>query len=1532
MVTQAQQLSLSTFPDKICFKDFTNTSITINNLPLGVTVDSVFIDYNSDSIPEVKLAGPTTVFGNFYKYTAPGSYQITAKVKLSNGARITQTYACKVHTLPTAGFTIMNAHIQCFRNNRFILKSTATPGDHKIVREIWVWGDATTEDVYLPTPNQIVTKSYSFSNKFLITQQVVDSLGCESEVMSIPNTPNELTVLNNLSPEFNVFGSRGCYASTWLFDNVTLNVTLSRLKNYKWIFGDGSEYTAAKPWNLPNDLRNYDSISHVYTASGTFYPSLIVEDTSGCRDTFSLTQESTIVPKNVSPIFDITPTLNKQDTFKRFDSACFAGNGTTIYFKQTPIDFSGNGSFLWNFGDAHGGGQQGTNNRDWWPSYTYKNPGKYIVRLSINGPCDTFATDTIEILGPKSSIENMQQQIAIDPSQKSQCSITQPIEFPNTSVYYKSSRVFRLWDFGDDVAPKCTSYLVPNTGWPQSGGWQYQAGLQQLNNSTGYWTMNGIKYPGKRLDCNFSLDTLPVHRYTDWDVIYQWYRYGHDFMPWDFTKYTRNPADTLPTANPKKIWVMPIDTLYWGKPVYLNPATGAFSLTQGTWTDPFSGLTQPWPRIDNISSASGPQDLVPYQKIQIKRGTPDPFALEQGEYNMLPKLLWVDPVAQPGGLSYQLPKTGKTYNYSYQQPLPRQSANKTLYRYIFDREVQKCLTVKLMHQDSANHASGNSWGTTDFLVLDSLDCNHETTVQLALTKPDARGLGKSGKECSGRFSQGGNGIRFHFDAINSALGDYPGVNPNCGQTFIMLNHDSLADRRDNTPCVLDGFVNWQGGTTAGGLIRPVFSNIADWSNPTQFWQAPTGASTWYHYGPNTILGGNTLTPASADGNVTVGLIVGSGNHTNICISDTIWYHNFLNFKPVNGQFFINPTVGANGVNSEACKLYKANDEINFMYKDSSQQRISYSAIIWGDNEITVDSFWYSPGTNNGTFINGVRRVRYELVSPPCGTSLSIKKTTPFPNGIPGVNLDTIWRENYRNRLYNPVSNPNGTMLILGPNPTNDSLLVTECAVNYTIAYKDTLTKWYKPEYQDRALMLLPVKHKFNSSSWDTDCKRADATPKPIFHVIENLSGCQAVETSNHLIVRGMIDTFKIVDRNNQVNTTFCVNEPVYFIDSVRYWRPDCALSDPIMNPNQLWDANGAPLGVLNAPWDAMHIDTTNYWRKNAGNPNTQWPNGSYIEKLIWHFGDGDSALGPNPVHQYKQSGAYQVKLFSRDKTGYWDTSVYLVNIIKNNIILTRPNPLNICYTSDLTPLPNFTTSTSENALWDYPAQRNILVQNQFNQRCIKPSLLTVKPTPQNPLKIWLHAYFYDGTCTILDSALVNIFALPIIDSIAGPKINIGTNTTYTYSVQQQLGMSYQWEILNGNITSGQGTNQINVQWLNIGKGELRVTLVNQQQCVNVANLSLTISNNNGIENIARNTSISIYPNPATHQIMIKDAETNLMGATITVLDLVGRKVKEIQIGESTYQNMIYIDDLAIGTYHLQIANKEKLANFKLIKN
>jgi len=86
-------------------------------------------------------------------------------------------------------------------------------------------------------------------------------------------------------------------------------------------------------------------------------------------------------------------------------------------------------------------------------------------------------------------------------------------------------------------------------------------------------------------------------------------------------------------------------------------------------------------------------------------------------------------------------------------------------------------------------------------------------------------------------------------------------------------------------------------------------------------------------------------------------------------------------------------------------------------------------------------------------------------------------------------------------------------------------------------------------------------------------------------------------------------------------------------------------------------------------------------------------------------------------------------------------------------------------------------------------------------------------------------------CVSKDSVLITINPRPVADTIVGPRSVCPTITGIVYSIQNPHSSVYNWTVTGGNLTSGQGTASITVDWPNAGTGSVRVTSTNAQNCV-----------------------------------------------------------------------------------------------------
>lgn len=1049
----------------------------------------------------------------------------------------------------------------------------------------------------------------------------------------------------------------------------------------------------------------------------------------------------------------------------------------------------------------------------------------------------------VRVIGPFARIPNPQAipPVVIASHQLNQCGPTDTVDFVNTSMSFKSRMVYRRWDFDDNYAPQCTSFTVPKPGFPKTlitrrkdsvtydGGKTYMKfgpdtlavwtdAVEQYNNSYHYFIQNGQTYPGK-MNCKFSYDTLPRHHYPNWDSVYQWHLRGKDFLPWTPTTFGNGPG---------LIPVHPSDTLFWGKPVYLNPETGTWSLTQGNGPAPYGQ----WARIDTMDfRTNNSQDLRAGHELQIAgRAVPDPFIPSDVSPTGAYPVITTGRIRPTTSVSYRW--KGRTYTYSGSRTLPGTSM--TFYHYVFNRTVTRCLNVRLLLRDSFNNESTKEF-PNDSNVLDTLDCRMEATLQLPFAKADARGMGKQGKECPGG---GVNGVAFELAGIGAS---FPGVLPNCGQTFILFNFDSLADRQDGTPCALDAFVPFGGGNTPGGLSYPPFFPTPNFQ--PQPWTSPAQTRIVYHYGLNAPQ--NRPAPANfVQGYITVGLAIGSGckEHivsnvlmsairqavpnlgpvllpgdlpaiTNIpvsyapgntpvpgaaanynfsfikavnqrqiilgnidtlvdlqyqdcawaqCMSDTVWYHNFLTIQNLSSRFDID-ALGTGLVGLAQCRLRHKGEEIMVHYEDTFQDNISYSNWAWGDNTVTVDSFYYIPDSfdvcldsvrtdilmadyrankafydspinapipasrrvmggattyqykfsslanvrvqfngvgfdsivdlvyqdcrwSDGYYSAGVRRVRYNFDLGDDGNTISLIDSTVWPVNSPGIGIPGL-ASSLTNRLPVRTNNFNRVFTILDRTAVTDSIIVQYNCTPFTIdtlANADTMAYYPIVQFNDPALGMYPVKHTFKRTSWEVAGKLPGAQTGNILHSIRSTKGCD--QASRFPITIGWIDTLSILNSAGLPDTNYCENEDVYFVDSLRYFRFDCRVTnvqDGILGTSR--SQAGSFIHFL-PPYNEYQFDSADFWRQDLGDPRTiqnitpyvSWryfdpATGGVInvvkrdtivpERVYWDFGDGSPIdSSSRPVHRYKQFGRYQVTMVSRDSLGFFDTCLAIVNI------------------------------------------------------------------------------------------------------------------------------------------------------------------------------------------------------------------------------------------------------------------------------
>ncbi len=181
-------------------------------------------------------------------------------------------------------------------------------------------------------------------------------------------------------------------------------------------------------------------------------------------------------------------------------------------------------------------------------------------------------------------------------------------------------------------------------------------------------------------------------------------------------------------------------------------------------------------------------------------------------------------------------------------------------------------------------------------------------------------------------------------------------------------------------------------------------------------------------------------------------------------------------------------------------------------------------------------------------------------------------------------------------------------------------------------------------------------------------------------------------------------------------------------------------------------------------------------------------------------------------------------------------------------------------------------------------------------------------------------------CDSSATLILSLFPNPIVGVIIGPKTGLYTLTNYVYTVTQQLNVSYNWEVTNAVIVSGQGTNSINVQFTNAGPSKITSEIISSQGCRDTSSLTLTIGTV-GINKIDDNYEITAFPNPTNGQLNII-VDNRLLGSKFKLIDYTGRIILTGFIENEN--ETIQLGSIPNGIYLLNIGDSLR-PNFKIIK-
>jgi len=278
---------------------------------------------------------------------------------------------------------------------------------------------------------------------------------------------------------------------------------------------------------------------------------------------------------------------------------------------------------------------------------------------------------------------------------------------------------------------------------------------------------------------------------------------------------------------------------------------------------------------------------------------------------------------------------------------------------------------------------------------------------------------------------------------------------------------------------------------------------------------------------------------------------------------------------------------------------------------------------------------------------------------------------------------------------------------------------------------------------------------------------------------------------------------------------------------------------------------------------------------------------------IWNWGDGivDSTNNQILFKKYSNNGQYTVKLTAQHKQTGCKDSITKVNYISCSG--SNPQPLSIttnkinpsCFGSNNGSIT--VNATGGTAPYLYRINGGTYQSNNVFSNLIGAIYdVDLKDAQNNVVS--------------KKDTLLNPAAL-VVGGITGLN-GVPVNSTQTYNVNAQTGLSYNWSVINGTILSGNGTNAIQVQWgATSGTGKINITITK-----------------NGCQ-ASDSLMVSIGANPLTFTT-VKQNEScpGISNGSISITAIGGNPPYMYSLNNGTYQTSNMFNALSGGIYTIRV--------------
>lgn len=604
----------------------------------------------------------------------------------------------------------------------------------------------------------------------------------------------------------------------------------------------------------------YWNPTHVYTQHGCFTVTLIIQDDSNCWDT--------MVKKDFA--CNVNPDLVIQESNGK-DAQCQVGNQFTFTHNINPLNWPVN--FLWIFDDPDSGPQNFDNQNFKGAQHTFTKPDIYTVTIqgTIAG-CPFFSSIDVLTKGPAAAIDSKGIPDIIADSQRHQCQIKDTVYFKNNSAF-----AFNDVNLLNDTVPNAASVLKENGMVLVS----LTASVKAKENiiEIYVWDNDSLAVIEQPLadPAHNALIKHDLEMFNNFFGAWGGERQDdHTRTVWDFGDQTA-PQCTTWTRFKQNMWDAQgrwMNCNYSRDPKpkhwYTPGEEGCYTVTLVITDTTFQNLPGEQHDYANGGVFNDTVRFVEYETVTPIYDYPDKL---DGSGNKIP--------------IYSPYCASEIIGYEKDMTKPKVQVGSEV--------------TKNKWYPNPNFQNGQS-------------CEARTTVLLALEPPNA--LGMKVKPAKGFFCLGTNpawGVNF----------DWSMTTPSCTRQFVWMNFDSLLDRVDATPNILD---RW---TPQDGFLL----------NPTTPW--PLGTLSLPQW-PNQIYYDYTGKLADPCGHITVGLRVQNGfdPYTRQPCIDEKWYHNMLNYVNSDPEFELDTVYGCDPLEIELTFNREFHDSLEALVVNC---QISYNA-------------------------------------------------------------------------------------------------------------------------------------------------------------------------------------------------------------------------------------------------------------------------------------------------------------------------------------------------------------------------------------------------------------------------------------------------------------------------------------------------------------------------------------------------------------------------------------------------------------